>query len=238
MVNETMARRYWPDGDALGGRVRFADAWHRVIGIAPNIKQRTLNEPPAPYMYLPIAQYYAGSATIFVRTFGDAGLSIAAVRETVRAVDSNLPVFDARTMVEHAQTAVFPQRMGATLLGVMGVVALLLATIGLYGVISYAVGQRRAEMGIRLALGPRRRTCSAWSSPRALSWRAPASPSGLAAAFGAAPLIRSMLPGITPSDPITFIIVPLALTLVALAAAWIPARRAATTDPVIALRTE
>lgn len=238
MVNETMARRYWPDGNALGGRVRFANTWHRVVGIAPNVKQRTLNESPAPYLYLAMAQYYASNATILVRTLGDAGGSIAAVREAVRALDPNLPVFDARTMVEHAQTAVFPQRMGATLLGVMGIVALLLATIGLYGVISYAVGQRRAEMGIRLALGATPARLQRMVVTQGLVMAGAGVVVGLGAALGAAPLLRSMLPGITPSDPLTFIVVPLGLTLVALAAAWIPARRAAGTDPVIALRAE
>ncbi len=238
IVNDTMARRYWPAGNALNGRVRFASTWHRVVGIARDIKQQRFNEPPAPHMYLSIAQYYTGTATIHVRTAGDAGASFAAVRDVVRALDPNLPVFDARTLTEHTQAAVFPQRMGAILLGVMGVVALLLATIGLYGVISYAVGQRRAEMGIRLALGATPGDLQRMVVRQGLLMAGAGVAMGLIAAFAAAPLIRTMLPGITPSDPLTFIAVPLGLTLVALAAAWIPARRAAGTDPVVALRTE
>lgn len=236
IVNDTMARRYWPDGGALGGRLQFGRSWHRVVGVVRDIKSRTLNESPAPLMYLAQAQSYTSIAVIQARTLGDPGASIAAVRDAVRSLDANLPVFEARTLAEHVRIAVFPQRMGATLLGVMGAIALLLATIGLYGVISYAVRQRRSEMGIRLALG---------ATPGDLQWMVVTQGAKLAglgvalgvlAALGAAPLVRSMLPGITAIDPLTFIAVPTGLTLIALAAAWIPARRAGATDPVVALR--
>lgn len=236
IVNETMAKRYWPDGRALGGRVQIGKAWGRVVGVAKDVKQRTLNEPPAAYMYLALTQGYRSIVTIHARTAGDPAASIAAVREAVRSLDGNLPVYDARTFAEHAQTAVFPQKIGATLLGVMGVIALLLATIGLYGVISYAVGQRQAEMGVRLALGATPADLQRMVVRQGAFMAGAGVVVGIVAALGAAQLIKSMLPGITPSDPLTFVVVPLALVLVALVAAWIPARRAGATDPVIALR--
>lgn len=236
IVNETMARRYWPDGNALGGLIRVGKEGHRVIGVVRDIKHRTLNEPAAPFMYLHLAQYYAGTTTIQARTTGDPAGSIAAVRQVVRDLDANLPVFDARTMTEHTQTAVFPQRIGASMLGVMGIIALVLATIGLYGVMAYLVGQRRPEMGIRLALGATPGDLQRMVVAHGATLAGVGVVLGLAAAFGAAQLVKSMLPGITPSDPLTFIAVPMVLIVVALVAAWIPARRAAATDPVIALR--
>lgn len=236
VISETMARRYWPQGNAMDGRVRLSNAWHRVVGIAHDIKYRTLNEQPRPLMYLALPQHYDGIVTIQARTQGDPAASIGALREVVRSLDANLPVFGARTFTEHAQTAVFPQRMGASLLSVMGIVALLLATVGLYGVISYAVGQRRSEMGIRLALGATPGDLQRMVVAQGAWLTGVGIVIGLAASLAAAPLLRSMLPGITPSDPVTFVAVPLGLTIVALVAAWIPARRAAATDPAVALR--
>lgn len=236
MVNQAMARRYWPGGEALNGRVRFGERWHRVIGVVGDVKFRTLNEQTEPLIYLPLPQNYTGIVTIQARTSGDPAASIAAIRDVVRSLDPNLPVFGTRTFAEHARTSTFPQQIGATLLGVMGLVALLLATIGLYGVISYAVGQRRAEMGIRLALGATPGQLQRMVVGQGASMAGIGVALGLAAALGSANLVRSLLPGITPWDPLTFLLVPLMLTFVALAAAWLPARRAAATDPAIALR--
>ncbi|OFW41756.1 MAG: hypothetical protein A3J29_01435 [Acidobacteria bacterium RIFCSPLOWO2_12_FULL_67_14b] len=211
VINESMARRYWPQGNALGGRVRIGPNQSEVIGIAADAKYNSISERPTPQIYLPLA------------------------------LDPNLPVFDARTVTEHLQTAVFAQRMAANLLGAMGVLALLLAAIGLYGVMAYAVSQRTQEMGIRLALGASPGSLLGMIVGQGMKLAVVGLAIGLviaAGAFGSIGAMRSLLPGISPLDPITFVAVPAVLGLIALAASWIPARRAGRVDPLVALRYE
>ena len=237
VINETMAKRYWRGRDPLGTRLHADDAYV-VVGIARDIKYGTLDEPPRPYVYFNLAQRYSSGVLLQVRTAGDPLSLVGPVREAVRAIDPNLPLWDTRPVSEHMEQAVFPQRIGASLLGMMGALALLLATVGLYGVISYAVSQRTPEMGVRLALG---------ASPSALRWMVISHgvrltivgvAIGLAAAFGAARLLASLLTGITATDPLTFVSVPAVLLGIAIAAAWLPARRASMVDPIVALRYE
>ncbi len=240
-INETMARRYWPNGNALGGHVRFGQRPAEVIGIAADARYNSLNEGPIAQIYLPLDQNSVGTVALLVRVTGDPGGALNGIREAIRTFDPNLPIYNARTMTEHMQTAVFAQRMAANLLGALGVLALLLAAIGLYGVMAYAVSQRTQEMGIRLALG---------ASPGALlgmvvtqGMRLTVIGLGIGltlalAAFGSSGAMRTLLPGISPLDPLTFIGVPLILASIAALAAWIPARRAGRVDPLVALRYE
>ncbi len=237
VINETMARRYWADQNPLGARLRAGEP-HVVVGIARDIKYGTLDERPQPQIYFHLAQRYVSGVKLQVRTPADPEALLAPVREAIRAIDPNLPVWDARPVTEHMKQAVFAQRLGASLLGTMSGLALLLAAVGLYGVISYAVSQRTQEMGIRLALGASPRALRSMVIGHGLRLTIIGLAIGLAAALAAARLIASLLPGIAPTDPLTFVVVPAILLAIALAAAWLPARRASSVDPVVALRYE
>jgi predicted permease len=238
IVNETMARRYWREGQAISGRVRMGSETYEVIGIARDIKYQSLTEPAQPHMYMALDQNFASTAVLHVRSQVPPGTILEALRAAVRNLDPNLPIFDARTVNEHLQTAVFAQRMGANLLGVMGILAVVLAAVGLYGVIAYAVGQRTQEMGIRLAVGAAPGDLLRMVLRQALMMTGLGLAIGLVLAFAMTGFMDSLLPGITPRDPVTFIVVPIGLMLIATVAALIPARRAGTVDPIVALRYE
>ncbi len=201
-----------------------------------DIKYSSLAERPQPHMYLALEQNFTSAVVLHVRSAGAPGAVLASLRELIRGLDANLPIYDARTLDEHLGTAVFAQRMGANLLGVMGVLALILAAVGLYGVIAYAVSQRTQEMGIRLALGAAPRDLLAMIVGQGMKLTVVGVAIGLALAYVMAGFMQSLLPGITPRDPITFVGVPLLLVVIALIAAVIPARRAGGVDPVTALR--
>ena len=242
VINETMARRYWPEGNAIGGRVRMgAQDVAEVIGIVADTKYSSLNERPLPQMFLNMNRFQGSTLRVFVRGSGNAAALVGDVRNAIRAIDPALPLYDARTMTEHLQVAVFAQRMAANLLGAMGALALLLASIGLYGVMSYAVSQRTQEMGIRLALGASPGSLLNMVVGQGMKLTMIGLAIGLTlslAAFGSIGAVRSLLPGISPLDPITFVAVPIVLGLIALLASWIPGRRAGKVDPLVALRYE
>jgi macrolide transport system ATP-binding/permease protein len=241
VINEAMARRYWGERPALGGRVTLGPNPYEVIGIVANSKYNAINERPLPQLFLPMARSEISTLRLFVRTAGDPGPLVAEVRNAIRALDPALPVYDARTVTEHMQTAVFAQRMAANLLGAMGVLALLLAAIGLYGVMAYAVSQRTQEMGIRLALGASPASLLGMMVRQGMTLTTIGLAIGLAlalGAFGSIGAVRGLLPGISPLDPVTFAAVPAVLAVIALFASWIPARRAGGVDPVVALRVD
>jgi predicted permease len=238
IVNEAMVRRYWGSRPAVGSRIRRGTDEMVVVGVVADIKYRTLDEPPTPFIYFALAQEYTSSFTLQVRTAGEPLTLVAPVRDALRALDPAVPLADLRPVAGHMEQTFFAQRIGATLLGLMSGLALLLAAIGLYGVIAYAVSQRTQEMGIRLALGARPGALRRMVVAQGIRLVAAGLVVGLAAAFGVAPLMRSVLPGISPIDPVTFLAVPIVLIAVAVAAAWLPARRASGVDPVVALRYE
>ena len=242
VINDAMAKRYWPNGNAIGGQVRIGPKnVYEVIGVTADMKYAAINERPRPQLFLSMAHNNVSTSRMVLRTTGDPGPMVASVRDAIRALDPNLPLYDLRTITEHMKTAVFAQRLAANLLGAMGVLALLLASIGLYGVMAYAVSQRTQEMGIRLALG---------ASPGALLSMVVKQGMGLTSigliiglavalgAFGSVGAVRTLLPGISPLDPITFVAVPVVLAAIACLASWIPARRAGKVDPIVALRYE
>jgi macrolide transport system ATP-binding/permease protein len=241
VINEAMARRYWPDGNALGKIVRFGPNASEVIGIVADSKYSSINERPLPQLFIPMARSEVSTLRLFVRASGDPAPLVADVRNAIRALDPSLPIFDARTLNEHMQVAVFAQRMAANLLGAMGVLALLLAAIGLYGVMAYAVSQRTQEMGIRLALGASPSSLLNMVVGQGMKLTLVGLAIGLTlalAAFGSIGAVRTLLPGISPLDPVTFIAVPALLAAIAFVATWIPAKRAGRVDPVIALRVD
>jgi predicted permease len=238
IVNETMVKRYWADRDAIGGRVRIGKDEYQVVGVVKDIKYSQIVEPAQPYMYLALDQFYVSGINLHVRSAGEPGAVLASVRDVIRGLDPNLPIYDARTVEEHMQGAVFAQKMGANMLGAMGVLAVLLAAVGLYGVIAYAVSQRTQELGIRLALGAAPRDLLAMVLRQGLTLTAIGLVIGLSVAFAATGFMRSLLPGIAPRDPLTFVGVPLLLLAIAAIAALIPARRAGAVDPLVALRYE
>jgi predicted permease len=240
VINEAMARRYWPNGGALGGQIRLGGKnLAQVIGIVADSKYSSINEKPLPQLFFPLARGEASTLRMFVRTTGDPGPLVAEVRNAIRTIDPNLPLYDARTLTEHMQVSVFAQKMAANLLGAMGVLALLLAAIGLYGVMAYAVSQRTQELGIRLALGASPGSLLGMIVGQGMKLTTIGLAIGLAlalGAFGSIGAVRALLPGISPLDPITFVSVPIVLGSIALFASWIPGRRAGKVDPLVALR--
>jgi putative ABC transport system permease protein len=241
VINEAMARRYWPQGNALGGKIRLGPNLAEVVGIVADSKYSSINERPLPQLFFPMSRSETSTLRLFVKTSGDPAPMVAEVRNAIRGIDASLPVYDARTLNEHMQIAVFAQRMAANLLGAMGVLALLLAAIGLYGVMAYAVSQRTQELGIRLALGASPGSLLGMVVRQGMTLTMIGLAIGLAlalGAFGSIGAVRTLLPGISPLDPMTFIVVPVVLGLIALLATWIPGRRAGKVDPLVALRYE
>jgi predicted permease len=241
VINEAMARRYWPQGNALGGRIRLGQNLAEVVGIVADSKYSSINERPLPQLFFPIARSDVSTLRLFVKTAGDPSPMVAEVRNAIRGIDPALPVYDARTLNEHMQVAVFAQRMAANLLGAMGVLALLLAAIGLYGVMAYAVSQRTQELGVRLALGASPSSLLGMIVGQGMTLTLLGLVIGLAVAlgaFGSIGAVRTLLPGISPLDPVTFVSVPVILGLIALLACWVPGYRAGKVDPLVALRVE
>ncbi|HEX7175815.1 MAG TPA: ABC transporter permease [Pyrinomonadaceae bacterium] len=244
VVNEAFARRYFPGADpvaeAIGHRVS-SDAegpWYEIVGVAGDGKYFGISEAPRPFIYLSLGQRYSSNASLVVRTKGDPRAMIAAVRGEVRGLDESLPVFDVKTMTEHLGISLFPARVAGALLGAFGLLALTLAAVGIYGVMSYSVAQRTHEIGVRVALGARPRDVLGLIVRQGMTLAVVGIVLGLLAAFAAVRALGNLLYGVGATDPLTFAGVTLILASVALAACLIPARRATKVDPMVALRYE
>ncbi|MBA3714242.1 MAG: ABC transporter permease [Pyrinomonadaceae bacterium] len=241
IINETFARRYFPDQDPLGKRLSLSGAkgpWLEVVGLARDGKYITLGETSAPMVYQSILQRHETGMTLLIRTGGDPSNFAAGVRREVQTIEKNLPVPNIRPMTELLNNSLFPARMGAVLLGVFGLLALLLAAVGLYGVMSYSVARRTREIGIRMALGARGGDVLGLVLREGMALVAVGVLLGLGGAFAVTRLLVSFLYGVSTTDPLTFVSIAVFLTLIALAASFIPARRASKVDPMIALRYE
>ena len=239
VVNEAFARRYWPGREALGRQLRFSGGtWRTVVGIARDGKYESLSEPAQPVVFVPIQQGYSSGFTLHVRTDGDPRRLQQALRAIFERVDPNLPFNDVRTFAQNMAAVTFVQDMGASMLAAFGLLALLLAAIGLFGVLSYSVAQRTREMGVRIAIGASRRDVLGLVVGRAMRLTALGLGIGIVLAAGAGQLLRSQIFGVSPLDPATFVTVVALLSAVAFLAAWLPARRAARVDPIIALQAE
>ncbi len=240
IVNEELARRYFPGQNPIGKRLRFGSnrSYLEIIGVARSAKYRRLREAPLPFIYIPLEQEYRGGMTLLVRTDGDPANTVSAVRGEIRRLSSEVPVFGIRTMSEQIGTALADDRMIAVLLGIFGGIALLLAVVGIYSVVSYAVTQRTREIGVRVALGARGPDVLKLVIGQGMKLVVIGVAFGLAMSFTFTRLMASLLFEVSATDPVTFAAIALLLALVALVACWIPARRATKVDPMVALRVE
>ncbi|HXW08689.1 MAG TPA: ABC transporter permease [Vicinamibacterales bacterium] len=241
VVNETMAERFWPGQDAIGKRFRFFgdDDFTTVVGVARNSKYNGVVEDPIPFIYQPMRQNYTPNATLHIRAQGSAAGLASAVRAQVLEIDPTLSVFNIRTLRQQVSQSLAPLRINVVVLTTFGVLALLLASIGLYGVASYSVVQRTREIGVRMALGADASNVLQLVLARGLILVGAGVAIGLALSILLASLIPAdLLPNVSARDPWTFAGTAALLGAVALVANFIPARRAARIDPLVALRTE
>lgn len=237
VVNETMARRYWPGRNALGGRVRCYGKDFTVVGIAKDGKYNRLGEPPRPFFYVPILQIYRSRAVIHLRTAGDPLTLAPALRAEVRSLDPQMPLSAVKSMRQHLRLSLFNQRLAASFLGAFGLLALVLATVGLYSVIRYAVSQRTRELGVRMALGAQPGDVARMVLREGMVLALAGLAAGLAGAFAVTRFLEGQLLGVSATDPLVFAGVALLLAGVCALASWLPARRAAAVDPMAALRS-
>ncbi len=255
VINAAMAKRYWQTGDPLHQRItigkglgpEFEDPTREIVGVVADVKENGLDQEPPPIMYLPAAQMSdpltrLGNSVIpaswIVKTIGSPAGLTARIQKEFLAVDAQLPLSRVRTMEQVVSNSIARQSFNMLLLTIFGAIALLLAAIGIYGLMSYSVEQATHDIGVRMALGAARRDILGLVVARGMTLAGIGLGVGLAAAFAAARLLSKMLFGVRSTDPATYVAVALSLGLVALLACYLPARRAMRVDPLIALRSE
>ena len=239
IVNETFANRFWPDENPVGKRFQSGNAReYEVVGVAGNHKVRTVGEAPLPYVHFPRAQRYNGYATVLVRARGDIEETVERVRQELLVIKPDLVVMEASTMPEQMARTLLPARWGSVLLGGFSALAVLLASIGLYGLIAYWVSRRTKEVGVRVALGADTRRVLTLVVWRGMRLAIVGVGVGLVLAAILGRLLTSALYGVNPMDPWTLAVCSCVLLSVALLANLIPARRAANVDPMVSLRHE
>lgn len=237
IINDTMARRFWPDEDAIGRRFRlygFEDPLE-VVGIVETVKYQTVGETPQPCLFLPLAQNYVDAANLYVRTAGAPASVVGAVRAAVREVDTEMPIPNVFTVGQIIDQSLWAARMTAGLLAVFGVLALVLASVGLYGILAYSVTRRQREIGLRMALGAAGRDVLGLVLRQGLTLVAVGVAIGLAAAAAVSRALATLLYG-SPTDVASFGGAAVALVAVATVATLVPALRASRVDPLVALR--
>jgi predicted permease len=240
IVNQIFARRYFHGGTALGRTIRFAGRDATVVGVSRDAKYFDIAEPSRPHFYAPYLQFSQSNQNLFffVRVAAGPSELIGGLPTIAAEVDARAPAFDAMPMAEWTGVTLFPQKVAASMLGSLGAISLLLAAIGLYSVMAYAVTQRTQEIGIRMALGAQPRDVLTDVLLRGAALTLAGLVIGVGASLMAARLVGSMLVGLGAADPATFLGAIVFLSLVALLASYIPARRATRVDPMVALRTE
>jgi predicted permease len=240
IVNETFVRRFLSDSPALGHTFNARGRDWTIIGVVKDIKYQGLTESPRPYFYMPIEQVFQPDLGLglHVRTEGTPERLLPAVQRELRTIDPSLPIFEALPLSDYIGAAWFPQKVAAVLLSVLSALALVLAALGLFSVMAYTVSQRTQEIGIRMALGARITDVMRLVVAQGLGLALLGIGIGLGGSFALTPLMASQLPGVSPTEPLIFFAVSILLVLVAVAACWLPAHRAAKVDPMAALRCE
>ncbi len=246
IVNQALARKYWPNEAPLGKRVSFSSRnpkWYAIVGVVGNVKHRGLDLEDKPEFYVPFLQPLFAEANVqpmylVARTSSEPLSAAAVVRHEVAAIDRDQPVSNLLTMEQRIADSVAPRRFNMFLLGLFAALALILAAIGIYGIMAFSVAQRTHEIGVRMALGARRADVLRLVLRNGFKLALIGIALGLAIAFAATRLMSSLLYGVSPTDRTTFLIDALVLAGVALLACYIPARRATKVDPLVALRYE
>jgi putative ABC transport system permease protein len=245
IINETLARRYFPNQDPLGKRIRPGigiddRGWlmREIVGVVSDSKHVSLREEPPPYIYLPHGQFPRHGMTLVVSAANDPKALIGVAQKEAHALDSELPVFNIRTLDQYMTSSVAEPKFSALLLGLFAGLALILSCIGLYGVMSYVVAQRTRELGIRMAMGAQTRDVLKLVVRQGMGLTLLGAAIGVAVAVALTRMMKSWLFDVSPTDPLTFAVAALLLIVVALLSCWIPARRATKVDPITALRFE
>ena len=240
IINEAMAKQFWPDQNAVGKRFHFfgETELREVVGMVRNTVVNNIGEEPQPLAYLPLTQDFSPAVTMQVRTSGRPEAAISSVRSQVQSLDTNLALTNVNTIEELIDQGLYAPRIGAALLSVFGALALLLAVVGVYGVLSYSVNQETREIGIRMAMGAQTgrvlKLVVGQGMRRALAGLA----LGLVIALAAMRVLSTLLFGVSAHDPVVFVGVSIVLMAAAILACYIPARRAMKVDPMVALRYE
>ena len=241
IVNETFGSRHLPGQEVIGRRLSFNGAkgpWKEIVGVVRDSKYISLAEDPMPFVFIPLQQNHETGMSLLVRAAGEPSSIVAAVRDQVQSLEKNLPVSNPMPMREWIGNSLYAARMGAILLGVFAALALVLAAIGLYGVMSFAVSQRTRELGIRMALGAQVKDVFTLVLRQGFGLIVCGLVLGLGVSVAVTRLLTSFLYGISPTDRVTFLVIPIVLVIVAGLACYIPARRATKVDPLVALKYE
>jgi putative ABC transport system permease protein len=241
IISEAMARQLWPNEDPIGKSVilrSFGNRARTVIGVAGDVRSFGLDAEPRPMVYYSAAAGVWNPMNLIWRSAIDPASHAASVRDIARRIDPAVPLYDTRLVSELLSDSVGPRRFNMYLLGVFAAVALLLAAVGLFGIMAYIVSQRTREIGVRLALGAHRGDMFRLIVGRGVALAAVGAIVGVVNAFWLSRVMRSLLFSVSATDPVTFVAVPLLAIAVTLCACYVPARRAMTVDPVTALRTE
>jgi putative ABC transport system permease protein len=238
VINQEAVRRYWPDESPIGQRITFENRTRTVIGVVGDVKQSGLDIETRPEMFSPYYQVTVPFGTVLVRTKGDPAAMTSTVRGAMQEIDRDLPLYGIKTVNDVISDSVAPRRLNMLLLGIFAGLALVLAAVGLYGVISYSVSQRTREIGIRVALGASHKSVLRLVVGEGMVLASAGVVIGVTASFFLTKFMTTLLFGVSPTDPITFVAISVLLIGVSIVASVIPARKAMRVDPMVALRYE